>query len=54
MTTKLRPLPNFASEADERAFWEQTDSADYLDLSEARPAVFPDLKPTTNTNFHKF
>jgi predicted DNA binding CopG/RHH family protein len=41
------PVPPFANEADERAFWERTDSADRLDWSKARQVRFPNLKPTT-------
>ena len=31
----LRPIPKFASEAAERAFWETHDSVDYVDWSKA-------------------
>jgi len=44
-----RPLPQFRSEAEEREFWETHDSALYVDWSEAKLAVFPDLKPSTGT-----
>jgi predicted DNA binding CopG/RHH family protein len=47
MTKKYKPVPKFASEAEERAFWESHDTADYFDLSKARRVVFPNLKPTT-------
>lgn len=43
------PIPAFASEAEERKFWETHDSADYVDWSKARRAVLPNLKPTTDT-----
>jgi len=42
-------LPDFASEAEERAFWEQRDSTDYLDWQQAKTVVLPNLKPTTKT-----
>jgi hypothetical protein len=29
--SKLKPIPEFSSEAEERAFWEQNDSSEYLD-----------------------
>jgi predicted DNA binding CopG/RHH family protein len=47
--TKRRsePLPAFATEQAERAFWESNDSADILDWRTARSAVFPNLKPST-------
>ncbi len=45
MTDKPPPIPAFASEADERAFWESHDSTDYIDWSLAEQARFPNLKP---------
>jgi predicted DNA binding CopG/RHH family protein len=47
MTKKYKSVPKFASEAEERAFWESHDTADYFDLTKARRVVFPNLKPTT-------
>lgn len=44
-----KKIPRFDSEAQERAFWESYDSTDYLDWSQARRAVLPNLKPTTKT-----
>lgn len=49
MSKQLKPLPRFANEAEERAFWETHDSADYVDWTQARKAVLPNLKPTTQT-----
>ena len=49
MPAKLKKIPELASEAKERAFWKTHDTTEYLDWSKARPAVFPNLKPTTNT-----
>ena len=45
----LKPIPKFASEAEERAFWETHDTAEYVDWSQLRLGVFPDLKPSTKT-----
>ena len=45
----FEPIPDFADEAEERAFWETNDSTDYLDWGKARPARLPNLKPTTKT-----
>ncbi len=45
MTEKLKPIPKFASEAEERAFWETHDSTDYIDWSKGCRASFPNLKP---------
>jgi predicted DNA binding CopG/RHH family protein len=49
MNTKLKPIPTFASEAEERAFWESNESTDYVDWSQAKLAVLPNLRPTTQT-----
>lgn len=39
----------FRTEAEERAFWESHDSSDYVNWSQAKPAAFPNLKPSTKT-----
>ena len=49
MSKQPKPVPKFANEAQERAFWETHDSTEYLDWSKARKAVLPNLKPTTRT-----
>jgi predicted DNA binding CopG/RHH family protein len=45
----LQPIPKFESEDQEREFWADHDSTDYIDWSQARPTTFPQLKPTTRT-----
>ena len=45
----VKAIPEFRSEAEERAFWERHDTADYVDWSQARLGVFPNLKPSTET-----
>ena len=47
MAKKLKQIPEFASEAEEREFWEKHDTADYFDLSKAVRVSFPNLKPST-------
>lgn len=47
MPKKLKPIPEFASEEEERGFWETHDSADYVDWDNAVRARFPNLKLTT-------
>jgi predicted DNA binding CopG/RHH family protein len=47
MPKKLKTVPKFSNEAEERAFWESHDSTDYVDWSKARRVLFPNLKPTT-------
>ncbi len=49
MNTRLKPIPEFASEAEERAFWEANDSTEYIDWSTAQSVVLPNLKPSTKT-----
>ena len=46
---KLKPVPQFNTEAEERKFWETHDTADYFDLSKARRVTFPNLKLSTAT-----
>lgn len=46
---KLKPIPRFRSEAEERVFWETHDSVDYVDWSRARVVRFPNLQPSTTT-----
>ncbi len=49
MKKKLKTVPEFTSEEEQRIFWEQYDSSDYLDWTLARQVVMPNLKPTTKT-----
>jgi hypothetical protein len=44
---KLKPIPAFKTEADQRKFWESHDSSDYLDWRKAVPLRFPNLKSST-------
>ena len=47
MKKNLKAIPKFKTEAEERRFWEVHDSAQYVDWSGAKPARFPNLKPST-------
>ena len=51
MSKPLKSIPKFASEAEERAFWEspKNDSTEFVDWSKARLATFPKLRPSTET-----
>jgi len=49
MKKKLKPIPRFRSEADERTFWETHDSTDYVDWSKAERVRFPNLKLSTQS-----
>ncbi|MCZ7624745.1 MAG: hypothetical protein C3F12_03335 [Candidatus Methylomirabilota bacterium] len=46
---KMKTIPSFTSEAEERAYWATHDTAEHVDWAKGRPAVFPDLKPSTET-----
>jgi predicted DNA binding CopG/RHH family protein len=46
---KLKKIPKFKSEDQEREFWSKSDSTDYVDWSKAKRVTFPKLKPSTKT-----
>lgn len=41
---KLKRIPKFKSEAEERKFWLKADSTEYIDYSKFEKWVFPNLK----------
>ena len=45
MNQQPKSVPAFASEAEERAFWESHDSAGYVNWDDAVVAIFPSLPP---------
>jgi predicted DNA binding CopG/RHH family protein len=47
--SKLKKLPTFQSEKQEREFWEKHDSSDYVDWLKAETISLPNLKPSTKT-----
>ncbi len=49
MKKKLKEIPRFKNEDEEREFWWTHDSTEYVDWDKAQPAIFPNLKPTTRT-----
>ena len=49
MNKKPKVVPQFKSEAAERAFWETHDSAELVDWAKAERVVLPKLKPTTQS-----
>jgi predicted DNA binding CopG/RHH family protein len=42
-----KKIPTFNTEAEERNFWEQNDSTDYIDWNKAQTVLMPKLKPST-------
>ena len=49
MPKKLKPIPSFANEEEERLFWQTHDSFDYVDWDKAVRVRFPNLKPSEET-----
>ena len=45
----IKPIPNFASEDEERDFWANQDSTEFVDWSNARRLTLRNLKPSTKT-----
>jgi predicted DNA binding CopG/RHH family protein len=46
---KLNNIPQFKNEDEERNFWDQHDSTEYVDWSKAEKTVFPNLKQSTES-----
>ncbi len=44
---KLKKIPKFKSEAQEREFWQRVDSTEYVDYSKMEHWSFPNLKLTS-------
>lgn len=49
MKSKLKPIPKFRNEDEERNFWATADTSEYFDWSKAEEVIFPNLKPSTET-----
>ncbi|MBO9588736.1 BrnA antitoxin family protein [Devosia sp.] len=49
MSKTLKPIPQFQSEIEERAFWEANDTTDYVDWSKAETVSLPNLKPSSTS-----
>ena len=47
--SKAKKIPEFKSEAEERAFWESHDSTEWVDWKQAQRAQLPNLEPSTKT-----
>lgn len=46
---KLKLIPKFKTEDEERDFWSTHDFTDYFDMSKAREVIFPNLKLSTKS-----
>ena len=49
MKKKLKDIPIFKNEEEERKFWANADSSDYLNWKDGEISSFPKLKPSTKT-----
>jgi predicted DNA binding CopG/RHH family protein len=49
MSKKLKPIPSFKTEAEERAFWEVHDSSNYVDWSKLERTRLANLKPSSKS-----
>ena len=49
MSKRPKSVPTFASEAEERAYWESHDSSPHVDWSKAERVRLPNLKPSTKS-----
>jgi predicted DNA binding CopG/RHH family protein len=49
MSKKLKEIPKFNNEDEERDFWMNSDSTEFIDWNAAESKVFAKLKPTTRT-----
>ena len=45
----MKKIPEFKTEAEERDFWENHDSTEYVNWKQAESVSMPNLKPTTKT-----
>ncbi|MEK6635011.1 MAG: BrnA antitoxin family protein [Planctomycetota bacterium] len=47
--SKLKKIPKFKTEAEEREFWSRRDSTEYVDYSKGKKVLFPNLRPSLRT-----
>ncbi len=45
----MKKIPEFKTEAEERDFWANADSTDYVDWSKAGRVLLPNIKPSLKT-----
>lgn len=46
---RLKKIPKFSNEDEERLFWERHDSSEYIDWTKAKEVSLPNLRKTTKT-----
>ena len=45
----MKKVPKFKTESGEREFWANADSSDYIDWSQAKRVLLPNIKPSLRT-----
>ena len=51
MNTKLKSIPKFRNEAEERRFWETHDSSNYVDWSKAKRSALAEPQAVDDLDF---
>ncbi len=46
---KLKNIPKFKNEQEERDFWTNNDSSEFIDWNKSKLVSFPKLRPSTKT-----
>ena len=46
---ELKKIPKFKNEDEEREFWANSNSTDYINWEKSKRITFPNLKPSTKT-----
>ncbi|MGA2296296.1 MAG: BrnA antitoxin family protein [FCB group bacterium] len=47
--SKLKKIPHFKNEEQERQFWLKHDSSEYIDWKNSKAELFPNLKPSVKS-----
>jgi predicted DNA binding CopG/RHH family protein len=47
--SKLKKIPRFKTEDEEREFWSTHDSTEYVDYTKGKKLLLPELKPSTRS-----
>ena len=47
--SNLKKIPAFNSEEEEREFWAENDTSEFIDWGKAKKVKFSNLKPSTKT-----
>ena len=45
----MKKIPKFKTDIEERDFWANADSTDYIDWSKGRRVILPNIKPSLRT-----